>query len=58
MDLAIKEKDHATTGFLSWFVKEQVEEEANASEIVAKVKTIGDIPGHLFWLDHELGKRE
>lgn len=58
MDLAIKEKDYATTGFLSWFVKEQVEEEANASEIVAKVKTIGDILGHLFWLDHELGKRE
>jgi ferritin len=58
MDIAIKEKDYATQNFLSWFVKEQVEEEANASEIVAKIKMIDDIPGHLFCLDHELGKRE
>lgn len=58
MELAIKEKDHATKNFLGWFVKEQVEEEANASEILAKIKMIGDVPGHLFWLDHELGKRE
>jgi ferritin len=39
-------------------VKEQVEEEANASEIMAKISMIGEVPGHLFWLDHELGKRE
>jgi ferritin len=58
MDLAIKERDHATKNFLGWFVKEQVEEEANASEILAKIKLLGDVPGHLFWLDHELGKRE
>jgi ferritin len=58
MDIAIKEKDYATQNFLSWFVKEQVEEEANACEIVAKIKMIGDIPGHLLYLDHELGKRK
>jgi ferritin len=58
MDLAIKEKDYATINFLGWFVKEQVEEEANASEIQAQIKMMGDIVGHLFWLDHELGKRE
>jgi ferritin len=58
MDLTIKEKDHATTNFLGWFVKEQVEEEANVSEILAQIKIVGDIPGHLFWLDHQLGKRE
>lgn len=58
MDLSIKERDHATTNFLGWFVKEQVEEEANASEILAQIKIVGDIPGHLFWLDHQLGKRE
>jgi len=58
MDLAIKEKDHATKNFLGWFVKEQVEEEANASEIVARITMIGDVPGHLFCLDQELGKRE
>jgi len=58
MDLSIKEKDHATTQFLGWFVKEQVEEESNASEILSQIKIVGDIPGHLFWLDHQLGKRE
>jgi ferritin len=58
VELAIKEKDHATFEMLQWFVKEQVEEEANASEILAKIKTFGDIQGKLFYLDHELGKRE
>ena len=58
VELAGKEKDHASFEMLQWFVKEQVEEEANASEILAQIKTVGDIPGHLFWLDHQLGKRE
>lgn len=58
MDISVKEKDYATQNFLGWFVKEQVEEEANASEIVARISMIGDVPGLLFWLDHELGKRE
>ncbi len=43
---------------LQWFVKEQVEEEEHASAILAQVMCIGDIPGHLFYLDHQLGKRE
>jgi ferritin len=43
---------------LQWFVKEQVEEEEHVSEILAKIKAIGDVPGHLFYLDHEMGKRE
>jgi ferritin len=58
VDLAIKENDHATNNFLQWFVKEQVEEEENATEIVSKIGMIGDIPGHLFCLDKELSKRE
>ncbi len=58
VDLAIKEKDHATFEMLQWFVKEQVEEEQNANEILSQIRTVGDIPGHLFWLDHQLGKRE
>jgi ferritin len=58
VELAIKEKDHATFEMLQWFVKEQVEEEEHASEILAKIKAIGDVPGHLFYLDHEMGKRE
>ncbi len=58
VELATKEKDHATFEMLQWFVKEQVEEEEHASEILAKIKSIGDVPGHLFHLDHELAKRE
>lgn len=51
-------KDYATEIFLQWFVKEQVEEEANAQEIVETMKMIGPQPGPLFMLDHQLGKRE
>ena len=58
VDLAVREKDHASFEMLQWFVKEQVEEEKNASEILAEVVCIGDIPGHLFYLDHKLEKRE
>lgn len=58
VNLAIKEQDHATNNMLQWFVKEQVEEEANAAEVVEKIKMLGP-EGHAFlWLDHELGKRE
>jgi len=58
VDIATKEKDHATFEMLQWFVKEQVEEEENASEIVNQITILGDVVGHLFWLDHQLGKRE
>ena len=58
VDIAMKEKDHATFEMLQWFVKEQVEEEENASEILNQIRILGDVVGHLFWLDHQLGKRE
>ncbi len=58
VELSIKEKDHATFEMLQWFVKEQVEEEEHASAILTQVACIGDVPGHLFYLDHQLGKRE
>src|SRR4030043_1702268 len=58
VDLATKEKDHASFEMLQWFVKEQVEEEEHASAILAQVMCVGDVPGHLFYLDHQLGKRE
>jgi ferritin len=58
VELAIREKDHASFEMLQWFVKEQVEEEANALDILSQIKIVGDVPGHLFYLDHHLGKRE
>lgn len=57
VNLAIKEKDHATNQFFQWFVTEQVEEEANARAIVDKLKMIGDTKSGLFMLDRELGQR-
>lgn len=59
MDLAIKGNDYATQSFLKWFVDEQVEEEANASAIVAKLRMIGaDAGPALLMLDRELGQRK
>jgi ferritin len=57
VDLAVAESDHATTAFLQWFVNEQVEEEANADEIVQQLSLMKDAPGGLFMLDRELAKR-
>jgi ferritin len=57
VDKAVAEKDHATANFLQWFVKEQVEEEATLTPIVARLEAVGDSTGALYFLDHELGKR-
>ena len=58
VDLAESEKDHATRSFLQWFVDEQVEEEANADEVVQKLKMIKDAPQGLLMLDGVLGQRK
>ena len=57
LDLAAGEKDHATQIFLQWFVTEQVEEEENDREIIAKLKLIGDNGQGLLMLDNELATR-
>jgi len=57
MDLAIELKDHATRGFLQWYVDEQVEEEASAGEMVSKLKLVGGEGQGLFTLDREAGQR-
>ena len=56
-DLAIEEKDHSTNTFLHWFIDEQVEEEANASDIVQKFNLIDNSKSGLYMLDRELGQR-
>jgi ferritin len=57
VELAIKEKDHATFEMLQWFVKEQVEEEAQSLDVLNQIKILGDVIGHVFYLDHQLAKR-
>jgi ferritin len=57
VDIALAERDHATASMLNWFVDEQVEEEANASEIAEKLKLIGESKDGLFMLDKDLTAR-
>lgn len=56
-EMAVKEKDYATSIMLQWFVNEQVEEEANAQEILNTLKCIGKEKTAFFLYDKELGKR-
>jgi ferritin len=51
------EKDRAAEIFLQWFVSEQVEEEARVTEIVDRLRMVGDRPGAALYLDKEYGKR-
>ncbi len=57
VDVAESEKDRAAVSFLQWYIKEQVEEEANCSEICAKLKLIGDDKHALLLIDQELAAR-
>lgn len=57
MDLAIQEKDHAANMFLQWFVTEQVEEEATATEVLGKLEIVGSTTGGLYMLDKEMSQR-
>lgn len=55
VDVAAAEKDKATQDFLWGFVREQVEEEATAKNIVEKLKMYGE--HHVAIMDHQLTKR-
>ncbi len=57
VDLAIKEKDHATNISLQWFITEQIEEEANDNDVIAKLKLVGKKGDALLMLDKELSAR-
>lgn len=56
-DIATEEKEHATISLLKWFIDEQVEEEANFSGLIKKLKRIKDDPTSLYMLDTELAAR-
>lgn len=55
--LAVKENDYPTQVEMQWFIKEQVEEEKNAGDIVEQLKLAGDNNTALLMLDRELGNR-
>jgi len=50
-------KDRATMSYFNWFIDEQVEEEANAQDIISKLKLIGDDKSALYLLDKDLAAR-
>jgi len=52
---AVKFKDYRTMEFLNWFVKEQLEEEKNADDLITRYELSKN---SLLMLDHFLGKRE
>ncbi len=54
---AYEEKDFRTMQFLDWFVKEQGEEETNASDLIKKMKLFGSDPKILYLLDQEMAAR-
>jgi len=58
VNIAYEDKDYATLSFLQWFVDEQVEEEANVEEIIAKLEMVGESKGSLMFVDKQLGKRK
>ncbi len=57
MDVAEEVKDRAAMSFLNWYLKEQVEEEDNAGQVLATLKLIGDDKKALLMLDKELAAR-
>ena len=57
-EIALKEKDYPAQVMLQWFISEQVEEEKNAQELVAKLKLIEERGTAVLMLDHRLSKRK
>lgn len=56
-DAAASEKDFRTTQFLDWFVKEQGEEEKNATDLIRKMELFGNDSKGLYLLDQEMAGR-
>lgn len=54
---AVQEKDHATQIFLQWFITEQIEEENNDRDMIAKLKLVGDNGYGILMIDADMAKR-
>lgn len=57
MDVAEEVKDRAAVSFLDWYLKEQVEEEANVSNVLKTLKMVCDDKNCLYMFDKELATR-
>jgi len=56
-EAAYEERDFRSMQFLDWFVKEQGEEEANATDNIRKMELFGSDSKGLYMLDQEMGTR-
>ncbi len=56
-DAAYTAKDFRTMQFLDWFVKEQLEEEKNADDMIKKMELFGGDSKGLYSLDNEYAAR-
>ena len=56
-EVAAAEKDYATLSFLKWFLDEQVEEERNVGDVLAKLELVGDNLSALYQIDQHAGRR-
>lgn len=56
-ETALEEKDYAAQVMLHWFIEEQVEEEAAASEIFETLKIAGEKGHALIMMDRQLARR-
>ena len=56
-EVAFDQKDFKTMQFLDWFIKEQVEEEKNAEDLIKKMELFGNDSKSLYLLNQELGGR-
>ena len=57
VDVAMGERDHASGAFLQWFVNEQVEEEAQVADVVARLRLVGSEGRGILLVDQELMQR-
>lgn len=57
VDAAEEVKDRAALSFLDWYVKEQVEEEANVTNVLRTLRLIGEDKKALLMLDKDLATR-
>lgn len=55
--LAAKENNFLVMQFLNWFIKEQGEEEMNATDLIRRYELFGTDAKGLYLLDQELGTR-
>lgn len=54
VDIALQEKDYATSNFLQWYVAEQIEEESLARTLNDKLEMIGDEKSGLYLFDKDI----